>query len=325
MFKQIVNYVSDLPRKLQSSKNTSVFLVCLALSALFWLLIKLSKEHTTTITVPVVYTDMPNDKLLVNELPTELKVEITTYGFKLLRYSITGKRTAKISVANLDIRPTTAGNEYWLPNTQKSIVAKFFPTEVKIGSITPDKILFTYSMLELKRVPVKTNISIDLPKQFALSSAIRVEPEYINVRGPKNILDTLKAVYTEGLEIKSKPDNNVQQLQLKTNNQLKYEQGEVSVTIPIDEYTEVYTEVPITPINVPEGEQLKLYPDKVKVYGLMGMKTYYELLPEDFEIVCDYRKIDFESNSVKLELTEYPNELKSLRFTPQRVEYLIFK
>lgn len=326
MFKRLANYIYNLPKELRSSKSKSVFLFCLLLSTIFWLLIKLSKEHTTTINVPVVYTDFPEDKLLMNDLPNTLKVEITTYGFKLLRYKITGKRTAKLSVNELNTRiDENGGKSYWLPNTQKIVISKFFPPEVKLNSITPNKIVFDYSVLSEKRVAVKANVKLDLPKQLALSSPISISPNYVTVRGPKNVLDTLKYLYTNELIVTEKLLNPSQLISIRKNDQLRYEQDKVDVEIPIDVFTEVSVEVPITIINVPDKEELKLYPYKVKIKGLMAMGNYYELLPEDFEVVCDYKKVNINRNVAELDLVEYPEELSGIKLDPKEVEYLIFK
>ena len=48
----------------------------------------LSKEYTISVKFPVIYTNLPADKLIVNQLPEIIDIEIGASGFNLLIYKM---------------------------------------------------------------------------------------------------------------------------------------------------------------------------------------------------------------------------------------------
>ena len=54
-------------------------------SILIWLLITLSKEYITTISFPVEYGEISQNKLLLANQTKELEIVVKTNGFKILR------------------------------------------------------------------------------------------------------------------------------------------------------------------------------------------------------------------------------------------------
>jgi hypothetical protein len=69
----------------KSNNKLRVFLLFLLFSFLFWTLIKLSKEYISEVEFGVVYTDVPQNKLIQNEPVDKVKLTLKTTGFKLLR------------------------------------------------------------------------------------------------------------------------------------------------------------------------------------------------------------------------------------------------
>jgi len=65
-----------------------------------------------------------------------------------------------------------------------------------------DSILIQYERLRKKTVPVKLYSKIEFAHQYMLSDNIKLEPNRVNVFGPKKVLDKLRFVSTELLEAK---------------------------------------------------------------------------------------------------------------------------
>ena len=61
-----------------------MFLFCLSLSVFFWLLNALSKTSTTEAVFNVSYINPPENKVVLNELPTQLKIKVKGLGFGVL-------------------------------------------------------------------------------------------------------------------------------------------------------------------------------------------------------------------------------------------------
>ncbi len=77
-------FIQQLKKRL--NRKTVVFLACLFLSCLFWLLTSLSKNYIEVIQIPITYENLPEDMLVVNELRDHLDAEVKIYGFDLLWY-----------------------------------------------------------------------------------------------------------------------------------------------------------------------------------------------------------------------------------------------
>ncbi|MFM7725350.1 MAG: hypothetical protein ACKO7B_01495, partial [Flavobacteriales bacterium] len=71
---------------LKPNRQVTVLLVCFLIAIVFWLLLALSSDYSTTITVLVQYKNMPTQKVVVNELPDKVAVQLRTSGFSILGF-----------------------------------------------------------------------------------------------------------------------------------------------------------------------------------------------------------------------------------------------
>ena len=75
-------------KKLQFRKRILMYKVFLLISEFIWLLNALSKEYTSVIEYPLVYTDFPHDRAFVGDMPEHLDLGIHANVYALLRYKI---------------------------------------------------------------------------------------------------------------------------------------------------------------------------------------------------------------------------------------------
>ena len=72
-------------QRLRLDRRVVVFLFFLVVSSIFWLLSALDKEYTVDLRYPVRYTNFPDKQVLVGELPSDLELTVSTYGFTLVK------------------------------------------------------------------------------------------------------------------------------------------------------------------------------------------------------------------------------------------------
>ena len=84
---------------------------------MIWVLITFSKEYSTTITYPVVYKNIPLNKLLQEEPIKEIDVTIKATGFKILR---TKARREPIQIQASKLNRNGKSSFYILPKNQFS-------------------------------------------------------------------------------------------------------------------------------------------------------------------------------------------------------------
>jgi hypothetical protein len=100
----------------------------------------------------------------------------------------------------------------------------------------------------------------------------------------------------------------------------------VTVTIPVEQFTEAETSVQIKIINLPSALNVKIFPDAVKVSGLVAVSDYQRFRELPFEVILDLSRADLNSEKrIPLEVRNTPLFITSLRLTPPDVDFLIEK
>ena len=63
-----------------------IFIFCLVLSSVFWMLSKLSRTYTVTIDLPIRYENLPDDRIWLLDESPRIVLEVEAYGFALVGY-----------------------------------------------------------------------------------------------------------------------------------------------------------------------------------------------------------------------------------------------
>src|SRR5579859_4794761 len=80
------NFLSSSYQRLKSDSRIPVVLICLAVSVVFWFLISLSKVYSGRIVFPLKYINFPERRMVINELPKNIEVAVTTTGFEIISH-----------------------------------------------------------------------------------------------------------------------------------------------------------------------------------------------------------------------------------------------
>ena len=74
--KQIILKIEQLIKGAHLNKNIISYLICVVIASSVWLLNSLNKEYSTVLTYPLKYSNLPEDKYSISELPHQLKLEV---------------------------------------------------------------------------------------------------------------------------------------------------------------------------------------------------------------------------------------------------------
>jgi len=306
-----------------------VFFICILLSTSFWFLIVLSKDYTSIIRVPVQYINLPEHIVVVNRIPSQLSLEVNSFGFDLLRYKFVGDENEIILDVNQMLRMTTAMSGYILTNARMDRIVGQLGSNTKILKILPDTIFFKFDKKVIKKLPVKLKYDLAFEKQYNLSDSIVVKPREVVASGPKTILDTIKEFETDLLHLEnlSKTVNRTVSLKMNdTLSKLTFNTTRVLVNIPIDKFTEREIKVPVKVINLPSNYGIKTYPEDVTVSCLVPLTKFEKTNASLFEIVADYNESQSKrSNKLKLQVIQSPGYVRNIKLIPEKVEYIIIR
>lgn len=310
------------------NRRVVTFLFCLLISTFFWVMMSLSKEYTIDINFPVTYINKPADKVIANNLSETINIEIKSSGFNLLIYKLKQKKET-VLIDLKDSKPLSIKNHYYLlTNSRIDKITSQFNTEIKVIKIYPDTIFLNFNKKITKTVPVKANLNIEFDKLYQQSDSIQLNPAFIQISGAADLIDKIKYVETEPLNLKNINDSLSLKLNILKTPELKLidlSQLTVQAKVNITKYTEASIELPIEVENLPKGYGLKLFPDKVSIKYNVAFQNYEKINALQFRAVVDYLKIESGSNKLKIQLQKYPSEIRAVKMNPEKVEYIIRK
>jgi YbbR domain-containing protein len=100
----------------------------------------------------------------------------------------------------------------------------------------------------------------------------------------------------------------------------------IQVTIPVDEFTEKTLLIPVKVINNNNNDDLKIFPQKVKVTFITSLNRYSEIGEDFFEATADidlWRRHGYKELPVVI--SKIPEYCRIVRIEPQNVDFIIKK
>ncbi|WP_372752239.1 hypothetical protein [Labilibaculum sp.] len=316
--------------KIASNKKLLVYVFFVGIATVFWFLNALGKEYTTTVNYPVSYINLPENKVLTNELPEQLSLKVNAFGFDLIRYKLS---TAFLSNP-FDVRFYT-GNRMENSNVRfyslatSQILGRFendLSSSIQLLAISPDTILFEFSPIIEKKVPVHSHVTTTFEQQYMLDGNIHMNIDSIIVKGPSSKLDSVTSVETDELVLTELKKTTHKNVAIKKIDGIEFSQPKVEIIVPVEQFTEEKMTVPIQVSHLPDSLLLRLFPGNVNLLYFVGFKKHDQVSADLFDIEVDYNDIsDGGSNKLALKLIRQPGFVSNVRFHPQEVTYLIEK
>ncbi len=316
-------------QKLKFNRRVSVIIVCFFIAAVFWLLIALSKEYSALIRFPVDFKNIPGQKVVVNDLPGSITMNVKTSGFKILSFRF---KKEKIPV-EIDVASKLAGSMD--PSADVLVIpSKTFSEDfnnqlggdITIVNFLPDSVVFNFSNKITKRVPVKLDMTIGFEKQFDSIGMLTTHPDSVDVSGPGSVVNKTDFISTEHINLVKIKDPVSKKIKLLSDKLLLLSDTLVKVTIPVEKFTEESMEVPVKAIDIPKGYVLKTFPDKITVRYQVSLSRYNSVTSASFNAMVDGAKAgDMKGNKMNVKLVSAPSFIKSVTIEPERVDYILRK
>lgn len=301
----------------------SAFLICLIISGFLWLSHSLNRPYFYSLNIPVKFVNLPANKTLLSELPTQLRFDIKTSGLKLF-FVLLNKPFNTITVDFNSLKGDNKSQTYAISSGNINLQAstKF---NVDIKKISPDTLFFAAKKGLNKNVPIRPVIYANADRGFILSKAI-INPAYITINGDSASLRSIDSISTVPLYLNQLNVNYTGKLNLVRPSENVYlNLNQVSVSISADKLLEKEIEVEVNPINCPDGFTPKLFPAKVKIKFSSAKNDFNDITEDNFKAVINFNKQKREKNKLPVELSILPTQAHVLEIEPAEVEFLLFK
>ena len=202
-------------------------------------------------------------------------------------------------------------------------VAAQLNVSTKVLSIRPDTLDFIYTQAKAKKVPVRLVGTVQAARQYYISR-ISFSPDSVMAYAPQEILDTLKAAYTEKLYWENVSDTLKKRVSMGKLKGVKFIPAYNDLSVYVDMYSEKTVDVPVVGINFPAGKVLRTFPSKVQVTFQVGLRHFKDVSSDDFFIGVTYEDV-LKSKGDKLPLVVKgaPDFVSHVRVNPSSVDFLI--
>lgn len=299
-------------------EDRAELLICFAIAAVFWFLVKLSQQYETDWAFQCRYV-LPDQEAFTQRPPELVTAQIGGTGWNLLYHSIFRKK--ETLVFDLNQLPASLLDRRLIIDRLQGLLSQ---DNLVVKNINLDFISLEYEPSATRRVPVSLSYQIRLQPQHDFQSPYRLSPDSVTVTGPASLVGELNSWPTEpGQTPVLKSDyTEVIPLEKDKNGVLELDAEDTRLDIdiePVVEKTVFY--VPVSVNRAPES--VRIFPGSVTVYCVVGMSAYGLVDASDFTIEADLSGIEkrSEQNIVPLNLTCSPDYVKNVRFSPQSAEF----
>lgn len=162
-----------------------------------------------------------------------------------------------------------------------------------------------------------------LKRQYILNQ-IKLDPDSVTVSGPANIIDKLPNVPTEMWTVKDLSRTTSKTLKLADVEYCHLNLNSTKVTLEVEQFTESRRTIAITPQLVPDSINMRLFPSTLNISYDVGLSKYDQVSDNDFLFAVDYPQ-NADTAYLEVKVVKAPAFIKDLKFTPQKVEFLLEK
>ncbi len=304
-------------------RRLSAFFTCLVLAVFAWLFTTMSNTSSFTVKEVLSYKNTPQKRAFHSLQSDTVNAMMQGTGWQM----IFSKMNNENKIIDVDLHPLENKNYIVLSSQLKQINdRKEF--DQQIISFSPDTLYFDFSDKAVKKIPVKLLTDIKYQHQFSQSEDVSINPSYITLSGPRSVLDKIKEWNTDTLILDSINETVKTRLNLqlvKEANISMYPKS-VEVTIPVDEFTEKTVLIPVKLLNNLNYDNVKVFPQKVKVTFTTSLKRYAVTDDDFFEATADLSLWrDHGYNTLPVKLTRFPAYCKIVKIEPQNIDFIIRK
>lgn len=320
--------IKSIPNKFPPyNQKLVIFLFFVIISTFFWFIRSLGEEYEDVVDYPVRYSNYPEGKVLVGEVPDKLTLRIKSNGFNILKCKLNlNIIPLKFDVNSYSLNSLGVDTFFILSETVKEILSEEL-NQVQILDITPDTLFFRFNELNVKKVAVKPVLNIHekfFHVQYMQNGDIEVIPDSIIISGPSTLLNSITSAYSEPVNLSNLSDTAKITCDLQLVEGINYSQQKVDLIVPVDKFTEVEETLPVLSRNVPDSLQMIPMPGQIKIKYRVCVSNYNKISSNPLLLFIDYEDIgEGQIQRLPVFLSDTPSVIRNIKLSPEKIEFLI--
>ena len=308
--------------RINDGREFLVFLFFLLAAFVFWYLTTMNQEYEMTYTVKLELKNLPNNLLVTEPLPKEMKVVLKDKGDKLIEYKARG--VMKELALDYHRQSNEMGRTAIYGAELHKLLSAGLASSTQIVSTSLDTLKYYVADARGVKLPLRLRGQIEADKQHMVEH-VTITPDSVTVWAARQVADTMTAVYTPYVRYVGLVDSVKQIIKLDAGEWgVRYSPSEAVLNVGVSPYVGKSVMVPVEGYMFPYGQQLKTFPSKVKVSFRVSLNNFRQVTENDFKILVRYGQIrDNVSGKVMLGLDGMPDNVTDVVIEPSEVDYLI--
>lgn len=300
----------------QLKKDRVILLICLGVALSLWLPTKMAQVYRMEKKVRLEF-QLPPGLTFVKPPPEEVKVLLEGQGWSLLYDALFSRENV--------LRFNTGTNTTFDLHTgrlRSAVVERLHSANLRIAEINYEELHLRIEPLVWKTVPVRFAGKLDFVPEYSLKEEIQLNPGKVLVKGPQSVLKNLEFAPTDSLILQNFSGDFKKEVPLRLVPGLEASPRRVQIALSAEQYTEKQVFVPIRPF--PFAESARFFPAQVRISFRVGLSRFNRIGSKDFEVLAELPQGDSvgEGEKAQLKISVLPPLLRSVRMTPESVDYL---
>ena len=301
---------------LDALENWRVKLASILIAILFWFAVVTEGDFEYEVDLPIVATDIPRGKTLIQPLPETVRVRLEGRGKAML--ALLFYRDARVIIdcggIHRSRRVAVTPQMVEPPRRRGVIVAR----EI----LYPDSVWIGLSLLKSKRVPVIPSVTLHTVAGYIIAAPISLRPDSIIVEGAEEVVVKVDRLLTEARTFGGVRSGFQRRLKVIVPQDLpiKLSAEIVEFSVDVQKLVErTLEEIPVEVKNAPASLQVSVVPSTVKLKLEGGEKILLGLRREDVQVYIDYeRAIREPANLGHAAYISVPEGVRYSDVTPER-------
>ncbi|MBL7191933.1 hypothetical protein ISS30_09570 [bacterium] len=298
--------------KFKDFKYYRIRLNMLLFAVFLWLFVVTGREYEDIIPIPVEVVNFKKGKIIVNDIPSRVRVRFRGDGRSLI-----GMQLFKKSILELDLATINYFYDYPLhiEMVKSTSGNKVSPVEI----IEPDTIRIVLDEVYETVLPVIPNVMITPAAGLAKTGATTVHPDSVRVTGPFQELNKLLYISTvrkEFIDVKRSIREKIPLL--LPHGKMNSSVEEVTIEAEIQKLTEIlFRNIPVELLNPPPHLEVILEPSSVVVKICGPLSVLKDISAEQVKAVTNIPNMNLENLSGLPVTIELPDNVELISVTPE--------
>lgn len=302
-------------------KKSLIFLVFVAIAALFWFILALNDSVQDDFEVKVNIYNVPDSVTFITIPPQKIHVMVRDQGTNLWRNGVFGN-----AQVNIDFKDFSSDGQFKMRHSELTAALKnVFGPSASLLSSSVDSLSLTYTTLPGKRVPVVVSANLSTAVGKIISERPTVTPSSVVVYSIRSVIDTISKVYTEHFSRQNLEETIDVPVKLQGMPNVRMEPSAVNVKVEVEPLVKKRATVNLQVQNLPEGMDLLLFPSIANVEYYLPMSRFNATSDDRIEVSVDFEDIHDDVRKLPVNLVYQDQNLLNLQVLTDSVEYTLVR